>query len=189
MLPKYEEFTIENLIRLFQEEHDEKAFDQILKRYYHLIYGACLKFSSNKDDAKDLTLEVCTLIWEKLKLQEVHNFNSWMYSLCRNHCTDFYRSRKKERATVVQFDPEIMDNNAILSEPEDSEYEEEKDESLQKLYSLIAALPSDQRICMKMFYLKKLSYDRISSKTGYSLKKIKSALQSGRSNLRKAVNI
>jgi len=73
----YAEFTTENLVRLFQEENDDQAFDQLLKNYYHLIYGTCLKYVQQEADAKDLTSDITILIWEKLPKTTVTNFNSW----------------------------------------------------------------------------------------------------------------
>ena len=183
----YTEFTTENLIRLFQEEKDDQAFDQLLKNYYHLIYGACLKFVPHEADAKDLTSAITILIWEKLPTANVTNFNSWLFSICKNRCMEFHRSKKKsvEEAT----------SDLLLDQEPSSDYSnsDEKDgtdrpSNIKELELLMASLPNQEKACIRLFYIKKMSYEKIQTKTGYSYNEIKTALHSARKKLRSAVN-
>ncbi len=183
----YAILSTESLIRFFREEKDEKAFDQLLKNYYHLIYGACLKHTQQEADAKDIAAEVCTTIWEKLKTMEVENFSSWLFSICTNHCMDFHRSTKHSNISYVE--PESLEEIAEQNEIYEAEMQQiERPTTRKEMESLLKNLPADQKVCVRLFYLKKMSYELIQTKTGFSYSKIKSSLQNGRRNLRNSLN-
>jgi len=83
----------------------------------------------------------------------------------------------------------ILDETSI-SEPDESNSGNgvDRPSNIKELELLLANLANDQKVCMRLFYLKKMSYEKIQTKTGYSYNEIKSALQSGRHHLRKAIN-
>ncbi len=183
----YAEFTTENLIRLFQDEKDDQAFDQLLKNYYHLIYGTCLKFIQQEADAKDLTSDITILIWEKLPAAEVNNFNSWLFSICKNACMDFHRTKKKSLEENIS--NELLEESLVAETTEP--YEKggiDRPSNIKELELLMASLPNREKACLRLFYIKKLSYEKIQTKTGYSYNEIKTALHSARNKLRSAVN-
>jgi len=183
----YAEFTTENLVRLFQEEKDDMAFDQLLKNNYHLIYGTCLKFVQQEADAKDLTSEITIFLWEKLPETEVNNFNSWLFSVCKNRCMEFHRSKSKRSEENISIES-FEENPAFANVEPETEDRTDRPSNIKELELLMAALPASQKTCMRLFYLQKMSYDKIQTKTGFTFKEIKSALQSGRNRLRSAIN-
>ena len=72
-------------------------------------------------------------------------------------------------------------------EPKDNDTLEEvklKDEQLDKLESLVNTLKIDQQQCITLFYLERKSYQEISEILQMEIKKIKSAIQNGKRNLK-----
>ena len=60
-----------------------------------------------------------------------------------------------------------------------------KDESLLKdLENALQHLNTEQKTCIRMFYLEKKSYQTIASETGFQLLQVKSYIQNGKRNLR-----
>jgi RNA polymerase sigma-70 factor (ECF subfamily) len=60
-----------------------------------------------------------------------------------------------------------------------------KNESLLKdLEQTLQHLNTEQKTCIRMFYLDKKSYQTISSETGFNLLQVKSYIQNGKRNLR-----
>ena len=58
------------------------------------------------------------------------------------------------------------------------------DKLLLELLEALQHLNVEQRICIRMFYLEKKSYQVISTETGYSYIQVKSYIQNGKRNLR-----
>jgi RNA polymerase sigma-70 factor (ECF subfamily) len=59
-----------------------------------------------------------------------------------------------------------------------------KEEEESSLRQAIDQLNEEQSICIRLFYLKKLSYQEIQEKTGLSFQQVKSHIQNGKRNLR-----
>lgn len=63
-------------------------------------------------------------------------------------------------------------------------YEEEAETGEQALEECLEALPENQRLCVRYFYLEERSYREIEQVAGFSLKTVKSCIQNGKRNLR-----
>jgi RNA polymerase sigma-70 factor (ECF subfamily) len=61
---------------------------------------------------------------------------------------------------------------------------DEKESELTKLEDAILSLNKEQQTCIELFYLKKMCYQEVALKTGYSDKQVKSYIQNGKRNLR-----
>ena len=60
----------------------------------------------------------------------------------------------------------------------------EKDRILELMNRALHELSEDQKRCVTLFYLEKVSYQEIASRTGFSLMQVKSNIQNGKRNLR-----
>ena len=81
------------LIRLYQDSEDLSYLADLFNRYIHLVYGSCLKYLKNEDDAQDAAMVIFEGLDEKLKKYQVDYFKSWLYSLTRNHCLMLLRKK------------------------------------------------------------------------------------------------
>jgi RNA polymerase sigma-70 factor (ECF subfamily) len=68
-----------------------------------------------------------------------------------------------------------------------AEVQHDKEEKLVALEQAILQLNQKQRLCVELFYLKLMSYEDISAKTGYSINEVKSYLQNGKRNLKQVL--
>src|SRR5579871_3069027 len=102
------------LILLYKETGDLAVIGQLYTRYTSLVYGVCLKYLKDRDDAKDASMQVFEKLIQLLKGHEVENFKSWLYVTARNHCLMCIRSKKGK------FNEEISDQlveNSFLLHP------------------------------------------------------------------------
>lgn len=58
------------------------------------------------------------------------------------------------------------------------------EQQIENLGDAIAHLNQEQKLCIDLFYLQKLSYREIEEKTGFSFQQVKSHIQNGKRNLR-----
>jgi RNA polymerase sigma-70 factor (ECF subfamily) len=94
--------------------------------------------------------------------------------------------RKEKKMVYQDFFTESDEDGVENSVPLhlDNEGAEDKEQSLQLLEKGLENLDEEQRICLKMFYLEKKSYQEITEFTGYDLNKVKSYIQNGKRNLK-----
>ena len=167
----------EDIISLYKEKQWNSCIDELYQRYSHMVFGVCLKYVKQIENAEDLTLSLFASLTEKLLHHQVQHFKSWLYVSARNSSLMFLRANKMNQ--------EIKEDD-VLYDDSDQRLDEklEKDELIESLTMVFEELKKEQRICIQLFYLQKRSYEEITTITQYSLKEVKSHLQNGRRNLK-----
>jgi RNA polymerase sigma-70 factor (ECF subfamily) len=164
------------LLERYSKGHRNEWLGILLDRYLHLIFGVCMKYLKNEEDAKDHTQQICLEVIKTLPRHQVTYFKSWLYKVARNHCLMHLR------AAHVRVVPLASDQVAEGRENEtDAPLRESR---LQNLEQALQSLNAHQRRCVELFYLQKKTYQRISEETGYTLQQVKSHIQNGKRNLR-----
>ncbi len=170
--------TDTELLDRYKKEEDIAYLGELFSRYQSLVYGVCLKYLKDRDEAKDAVMQVFEKLIQTLLTHEVDIFKSWLYVTSRNHCLMQIRSRKGK--FTQEFSPEVMENQLLLH-PED---EPELEGNLTKLEKCIETLVNDQKECVRLFYLQEKCYKDIAQFTGFDMNKVKSFIQNGKRNLK-----
>lgn len=150
----------------------------LFNRYTSLVYGVCLKYLKNREDAKDATMLLFEKLLVALKEHEVTHFKSWLYITTRNHCLMKLRSEKGKYAEELS--PFLMESVGELH-PEEVEM---KETNLTRMEKCIEQLNTEQKACVQLFFLQEKCYKEITDLTGYDLNKVKSFIQNGKRNLK-----
>ncbi len=167
----------EDIISLYKEKLWTSCIDELYQRYAHMVFGVCLKYVKQIENAEDLTLSLFTSLSEKLLHHQVLHFKSWLYVSARNSSLMFLRSNKMNL--------ELKDDDILYDDSEQRLDDKlEQDELIESLIEVCELLKQEQRICIQLFYLQKKSYEEVANMTNYSLKEVKSHLQNGRRNLK-----
>tara|TARA_B100000508_G_scaffold118450_1_gene98604 strand:+ start:119094 stop:119666 length:573 start_codon:yes stop_codon:yes gene_type:complete len=174
-LKKYKRFSDEELAQILSNKNDQLALTEIYNRYGHLVFGLCLKYFKQKEDAEDMTVHVFTKLQAKLVGKHLDSFKSWLYVVAKNEC--LMRLRKKNY-DHVQIKEEIVN--------EEEEHVDKLNQELkyEELEAAIDTLKEEQAEAIKLFYLQQKTYKEISEIQNSPLKKVKSAIQNGKRNLR-----
>jgi len=170
--------TDEELLVQYRSDHNLEWLSSLYLRYTSLVYGVCLKYLRNREDAKDAVMQIHEKLMDSLLQHEVSNFRSWIYVFARNHCLMHLRSMKGK--TAVEISVEGMENGISMHPHEDSSLEK----NVERLEKCIERLAGEQRQCVTLFYLKDQCYKDIAGATGFELSKVKSYIQNGKRNLR-----
>jgi RNA polymerase sigma factor (sigma-70 family) len=149
----------------------------LYNRYMELVYGVCLKYMKNPEDAKDCVLNIFEELVVKVKKYEIDNFKPWLYQLAKNHCLMKIRSLKNQPVNV---DIELVHLHENMH-PDDVF---EKEHRLGTMENCIEQLPAEQKQSIELFYLKEKCYKEIAEETGSDINKIRSFIQNGRRNLK-----
>lgn len=80
---------------------DTPAWEELVRRHTRRIYNLCYRFTSNRQEAEDMTQEVFLRVYKTLgSYRAVHGgFTTWMTSVTRNLLIDHYRRTKRDRLT------------------------------------------------------------------------------------------
>src|SRR5579863_8325757 len=74
---------------------DQKAYSELLKRYYDSIYFMMFKMVRNQDDADDLTMEAFGKAFKSLHhYTPDYAFSTWLFRIATNNCIDHMRRQK-----------------------------------------------------------------------------------------------
>lgn len=150
---------------------------ELYQRYMDLVYGVCLKYLKEQEDAKDAVINIFEELTIKLKKYEVDNFKGWLYQLSKNHCLTKLRSKKGHPVNV---DPDVVH----LSENIHLNDAMEKEQRFSSMEYCIEQLPGDQKQVIELFYFKGKCYKEIAEETNTDINKIRSFIQNGRRNLK-----
>ncbi len=179
---KKEYVSDEDLLLQYKQSGDKDLFADLFKKHVTTVYGTCLFYLQDKDEAQDATMVLFEKLMLDISTREINNFKAWLSFVVRNHCISLIRKHKtasKNRKSYYEF------------EMEETSYEaEEKIQSvsddvlLLEMKNCLPRLKDKQRICVERFYLQNKSYQDIANETGYSLNEIKSHIQNGKRNLK-----
>jgi len=178
---KISKHSNEELLKIFQEEGDMVVFGELYKRYIPLLYGLCLKYLEDKDAAHDAVMDLFENLSGKIAQYEIKNFNTWLYSVAKNHCLQLLR--KEKNIFFVKMEDAFMeneDNFTLIDKPQ-------TEEEISALTYCIETLSGEQKISIQYFYMEEKSYADIVELTGFALNKVKSYIQNGKRNLKSCI--
>lgn len=178
---KHPESSDEELLRLFDRNGSLDTLGALYSRYMHLVYGVSLKYLGNREDAKDVVMQIFEKLITELPGQEIRNFKSWLYVLTKNHCLMQIRSQKSAGGKLegYKIEQEFMESQQEMHPIDREEQVVEK-----ALKQCIEQLKAEQKQCIELFYYQKLCYREIVEKLNITEKKVKSYLQNGKRNLK-----
>lgn len=173
----------EVLLDKFRETGDTEWLGELFGRYMHLVYGVCLKYLKDRDQAQDSVIEIFEKLVVEVPAKEIHNFKPWLYVVTKNHCLMALRHQKSinNRESAYKNDQLSFMENSLDWHPYDGNGDEKLEE---RLAECLKKLKADQKNCIELFYLKKLCYQQISKDLNLDIKKVKSFIQNGKRNLK-----
>jgi RNA polymerase sigma factor (sigma-70 family) len=170
----------EEVVNTYRLSSDKQWVGVLFERYSPLVFGVCLKYLRNKDESRDMVVNIFEKLMVDLKNFDIQKFRPWLHSVTRNHCLMFLR---KANRPGTEKDIETLQHKLDSSTGSESEMEE-KEIQLSQLEKAMEDLNDEQKICVTLFYLKDKSYQEIAEETGWDMNKIKSYIQNGKRNLK-----
>ncbi len=186
------------LVQKFAETRDNTVVGELFQRYTHLVFGVCMKYLKDEDEAKDGVMQIFEKILTDLHRHKVENFKGWLYMVSKNHCMMYFRSKKNHVELPRELTEDISEDGvaplssgrgvggeAAVELASDLHHNgEDKEKQLSLMEEAIKELKEDQKICIELFYLQEKSYEEVAKMTGYSMKEVKSYIQNGKRNLK-----
>ncbi|MEL6133112.1 MAG: sigma-70 family RNA polymerase sigma factor, partial [Bacteroidota bacterium] len=134
--------------------------------------------------SEDLTMQIFEKLIVDLRKYEIKTFKYWLHSVTRNHCLIHLDKEKKRRVKREQLQQDMAENGLDRMTEMGLELQLDKEDQLQRMEQALTKLKEEQRLCLELFFLRKKSYQEVSTETGYTLKQVKSYIQNGKRNLK-----
>lgn len=180
---KYIKESDEWLIAKFKSTGDLEFLGQLFNQYIHLVYGVCLKYLNDRETSRDATMQIFEKLIVELPKREVGNFKPWLHVITKNHCLMQLRSQKSKSAQqeqAVNDQAYFMESSYELHPNNESVLEQD----LESLKKCIEQLKTEQKKCVRLFYLEEKCYQEIADELSFEVKKVKSLIQNGKRNLK-----
>ena len=158
---------------------EEDCFEQLMKKYKNRVVNIIYKFIGDRDEAKDLAIEVFLRVYKSAKnYQAISKFSTYLYKIAVNLCLNELRRRKKHRVISLNmsvFPDQFPSPLSILEQ-------REKNALIKKM---IDTLPSSQKTALILQTYEGLSYKDISKILDCSVKGVERRLHRAKINLKK----
>ena len=172
------ELPDKELVDRYKASGDLAVLGDLYQRYMELVYGVCLKYYKDPEQARDSVMQIFEELVTKVKKHEIENFRPWLHQLAKNHC--LMQLRTPRNLKTVEFKMEIMQSeeevhlNGVL----------DKEENFKKLEFCLGTLTGEQQEAIRLFYLEGKCYNEIVELTGQEWNQVRSSIQNGRRNLK-----
>lgn len=157
-------------------KQDRKAQEELYRIYSAKLFGLCLKYSENRQQAEDNLQDGFVSIFEKIsQFRDEGSFEGWLKRIVINTCLQKYRKQK-----VYSL------NNESQIEEESFEIEEEEFE-VDFLLECVQALPDRYRQVFNLYVLDGYSHKEIAEMMNISEGTSKSNLARARMALKERI--
>ena len=170
------------LLEEYRSAGNLEVLGELYSRYMPLVYGLCLKYLQNRENARDAVMQIFEKLITEIERHEIQNFKSWLYVLSKNFCLMQIRSEKAKDKNLGLWvkDQEDSVEFSTLLHPIDEEGMEEHS----GLADCIKRLKAEQKECVELFYFQNWSYRQIAEILHIEERKVKSHLQNAKRNLK-----
>lgn len=167
-----------DLLENFYKDGNNEWLGVLLQRYTMLLFGVCMKYLKDEEEARDAVQQVFLKVIHELQKYRVEYIKSWLYMVAKNHCLMKLRDKGKY---LVELNEQTM---GPVSENIDLKDLYKQDQKFERMKAALEKLNTEQKLCVTLFYLEKKSYQQISEFTGYNIMQVKSHIQNGKRNLK-----
>ncbi|MCZ6679887.1 MAG: RNA polymerase sigma factor, partial [Candidatus Poribacteria bacterium] len=165
------------------KDGDREAFNTLIKRYQHAVYGLCYHFAGDFAEAQDLAQETFVRIYLDLhQIQNVSKFPAWLRQVATNVCQMWLRQRKRQ----VQASIDETAESELIDQRSPSPAEEAVANEMRGVVArAISHLSDEYRLAVTMYYINGLSYREIGEFLNVPQTTIKNRLHRARKQLKK----
>jgi RNA polymerase sigma factor (sigma-70 family) len=173
----------DNFDSYIQEFHkgNHFIFEKIYQELSPKMYGVCLRYASNNDEAKDILQDSFIKMYHQLKAFRLEgSFEGWARKIVVNTSLEYFRSKTKwQNVPLNDFEGvfEIESDDDILS-----------DLSYQEMLLLVQELPPTYRLVFNLYVFEGMKHREIAEQLGISEGTSKSNLSDARRILQRKLS-
>lgn len=159
---------------------NEKAFEQLVKKYQHAAFNTIYRYIGNYDDVEDVAQEIFIKIWRHAgSFKGKSKFSTWFYRIVVNQCLN-YRSKHKQKP--VSLDGIIETGRIPESLKTETDHEQRQRAVIVK--KAVNELPERQRIALVLAKFEQRTYKEIAQIMKVSVSSVEALIFRARSALK-----
>jgi len=178
--------TSDNELILLAKSGNEQGLETLVKRHLSVVYGSCLRYLGNQDEAEDAVQETFVKVWRNLKkIDPEKNFKAWVLEIAKNTCLDILK--KKRAVPMSAFEDENGFNylaESLVSAGESPSEAAEQSILRRVLNSALEKLSPAYQKVLSLYYKEGLNFREISETLNEPLHTVKSRHRRAVINLR-----
>jgi RNA polymerase sigma-70 factor (ECF subfamily) len=169
---------------------NEKAFEQLLRRYGGRMLAVARRFFRNEDDARDVVQDAFLAAFQGIGGFEGHSqLGTWLHRIVVNKALQKLRSRqRKPEQSIDQLLPAFQEDgrhaNRGASWPESAELVLQRRETRELVRDTIDRLPEDYRTALLLRDIEGLDNEEAARMLGMNVNGFKTRLHRARQALR-----
>jgi RNA polymerase sigma-70 factor (ECF subfamily) len=145
----------------------DQYINELFRRNYAKVGRWCLRFTSNRESAADLSQEIFAKAYQNLSsFQGQSRFSTWLFSIARNHCLNAIRANSRQATELTA----EVDDDFIFDIPDSrsSPYKEAERGSSAKLICLLLnrSLDETEKTVFTLHYGEDVPLDTITRLLG-----------------------
>ena len=168
------------------------AYGKLVDDFQQKVFGTCISFVPNKEDAEDIAQEVFVEVFNSIsKFKGDSKLSTWIYRITTNKCLEFIRKKNtKKRFAFLQ----SITGNAIpfdktnyFTDINHPGIVLENKELNATLFKAINSLPESQSVVFTLHKIDGKSYQEVAEITNRSLSSVESVMFRAKKNLQKTL--
>lgn len=161
-------------------KNDRAGQLKIYQLFSPVLYGICLKYMKNEDDAKDVFQEAFIIVFQKIHQYKFEgSFEGWLKRIFINKLIETLNKKKKESFFLDVFDTETDFTEEVELEVATIPQE--------KLLEFIQDLPDQYRMVFNLYVFEKMKHKEIAEQLKISEGTSKSNLNRAKKILQKRI--
>ncbi|MEO9893902.1 sigma-70 family RNA polymerase sigma factor [Aurantibacter sp.] len=169
-------------------EGSNQAYGQLIDEYQQKVFGTCISFVPNAEDAEDIAQDVFIEVFDSInKFKGDSKLSTWIYRIATNKSLEFIRKKNtKKRFGFMQSilgNETPIDRSSYFTEFNHPGVQLENKEKSEILFAAINRLPEAQRTVYTLNKIDDLSYQEVADITEKSISSIESLLFRAKKNL------
>jgi RNA polymerase sigma-70 factor (ECF subfamily) len=141
--------------------NDTKAF---YDKYKSLVYNLALNYSTNKEDAEEITQDVFLSVFKKMSgFRNESKIETWIFRVTINKSLDYLKAKKR-------FKRNFMNDGVSIDQVSQSEFSDfnhpgvvlESKEKIQEIYRCINKLSEDHKTVIILLKIENKTYSEVS---------------------------
>ena len=162
----------EKLIRKCQQK-SQKAFEELYRKFSPLVYGICLRYAKNRDEAQDILQDCFIKIMDKIgDFRFEGSFEGWLQRMAVNESLNHLKLVWNSVSEMSDDDDAIDECPDIVS-----------DMSAQELMEIIEKLPDGYRTIFNMYVIEGYQHNEIAEILNITESTSRSQLKKAREQL------
>lgn len=170
-----------------KETNHTELINEYINNYMGKIFYYCLKKTSDKNEAEELTQEITLNVISSLnKGNTPKNFSAWVWQITRNIYSKWAKDKSNNSKNIHSID---INNIDVIDENDDVINNLIHEEQLSKLRRELAFIKSDYNNIIVAYYLENKSVKDIAKSLSLSVDVIHQRLHRARETLKEGMNM